>query len=72
MLPMMLVEGAEPVATGSMDGVITALTSGLTADTFFGVVADLVPFIVVMVPIALAVYFLRKLIKGAGKAKVRI
>lgn len=54
-----------------MDAVISALTTGITAETIFTVVADLVPFIVVMVPISLGVYFLRKLIKGAGKAKVR-
>lgn len=61
-------EGA--AATG-MDAVITALTTGLTADTFFTVVADLMPLVIVLVPVALGVYFLRKLIKGAGKAKVR-
>lgn len=59
---------AEP--TG-MAAVITALTSALTADTFFGVVKDLMPFLAIIVPVALGVYFLRKLINGAGKAKVR-
>lgn len=54
-----------------MDAVITALTTGLTDTVFFNVVADLVPFIIVIVPVALGTYFLRKLIKGAGKAKVR-
>lgn len=58
-----------------MSAVISALTNsttGLTETTFFTVVAELVPFIVMIVPVALGVYFLRKLIKGAGKAKVRI
>lgn len=54
-----------------MEAVITALTTQLTADKFFTVVAQLVPFIAVMVPVALGVYFLRKLIRGAGKAKVK-
>lgn len=54
-----------------MAAVISALTTGLTPATFFSVVADLVPFIIVLVPVALGTYFLRKLIKGAGKAKVR-
>lgn len=54
-----------------MDAVISALTTGLTAETFFTVVADLMPLVIVLVPVALGVYFLRKLIKGAGKAKVR-
>lgn len=66
----------EPTTTASaMSSVISALTNsttGLTASTMFGVVADIVPFIVMIVPVALGVYFLRKLIKGAGKAKVRI
>lgn len=60
--------------TNAMSSVISALTNsttGLTANSMFGVVADLVPFIVMIVPVALGVYFLRKLIKGAGKAKVR-
>lgn len=58
-----------------MDAVISALTNsttGLSASTFFGVVADLVPFIVMIVPVALGTYFLRKLIKGAGKARVKM
>ena len=54
-----------------MQAVITALTTGLTADKFFTVVADLVPFIIVIVPVALGFYLLRKLVKGSGQAKVR-
>ena len=54
-----------------MDAVITALTTALTPSVFFGVVADLVPFIIVLVPVSLALMFLRKLIKGAGKGKVK-
>lgn len=66
---MMLLE-----ATTAMSDVISSLTNsstGLTAGTMFGVVNDLVPFIVTLVPVALGVYFLRKLVKGAGKAKIR-
>ena len=69
---MHLMEGE--AVTNAMSSVITALTNsttGLNASTMFGVVADLVPFIVMIVPVALGVYFLRKLVKGAGKAKVR-
>lgn len=63
-----------PTTTNAMSSVISALTnstSGLTANTMFGVVADLVPYIVMIVPVALGVYFLRKLVKGTGKAKVK-
>lgn len=55
-----------------MGAVITAITTALTVDKFFAIVADLVPFIVIMVPVSLALYFLRKLIKGAAKGKVRM
>lgn len=57
-----------------MDAIITALTSaegGLNATTLLAVVADLVPYIIMIVPVALGVYFLRKLVKGTAKAKVR-
>lgn len=67
--------GESTAVAGGMSAVISALTNsstGLTASTMFGVVADLVPFIVMIVPVSLGVYFLRKLIKGSGKAKVRI
>lgn len=60
----------EATVTG-MESVITALTTALTAETFFSVVADVIPFLGIMVPVALGVYFLRKLVKGAGKAKVK-
>ena len=62
------------VLTG-MSAVISALTNsttGLTASTFFGVVEQLVPFIVMLVPVSLGTMYFRKLIKGAAKAKVRI
>ena len=59
------------VAAGGMTEVVSALTTGITAETIFAVVADIIPFVVTLVPIALGIYFLRKLIKGAGKAKVR-
>lgn len=58
----------------SMTSVISALTnstSGLTASTFYGVIGELVPFIVMIVPISLGIYFLRKLVRGAGKAKLK-
>lgn len=54
-----------------MSAVVTALKEGLTADAMFGVVAELVPLILAIVPVALGVYFLRKLVKGAGQAKLR-
>lgn len=57
-----------------MSSFITALTgtNGLTAATFYEVLTDLVPFLVIIVPVALGLHFVRKLIKGASKAKVRM
>ncbi|MDD4706417.1 MAG: hypothetical protein PHS24_04325 [Bacilli bacterium] len=54
-----------------MDAVVTALTTALTPAIFLDTIGDLVPFIVVLVPISLGLYFLRKLVKGAAKGKVR-
>ena len=57
-----------------MSAVISALTdttTGLTSSTFYSEITALVPFIVLMVPISLGLYFLRRLVKGAGRAKVK-
>lgn len=55
----------------SVISALTNSTTGLTSGTILTVVADLVPYIVMIVPVALGVYFLRKLVKGTAKAKVR-
>lgn len=54
-----------------MDAVVTAITTGLTPTVIFGVIADVVPLIILLVPIALGLYFLRKLVKGSAKGKVK-
>lgn len=61
----------EEVVVSGMEAVVTALKTGITAETIFSVVADVIPFVVTMVPIALGLYLLRKAVKGAGKGKVR-
>ena len=60
------------VATGSMSSVVSQLTTGITSSTIFAVVGDVMPFVITMIPIALGLYFLRKVVKGAGKGKVRL
>lgn len=60
----------EPTATG-MSGIVSQLTTGITPATIFAVVSDVIPFVITMVPIALGLYLLRRVIKGAGKAKVK-
>lgn len=54
-----------------MEGLVTAITTGLTPAVFYGQITLLVPFLVILVPIALGLYFLRKLVKGSAKGKVK-
>lgn len=60
----------EPAVSG-MSSIVSQLTSGITATTIFSVVGDVMPFVITMIPIALGLYILRKVIKGASKAKVK-
>lgn len=55
--------------SGTMSNVVSALTTGITASTIFGVVADVMPFVIVMIPIALGLKLLRRAIKKAGDGK---
>lgn len=57
-----------------MNAFITALTgeNGITANSLWQVMSELVPYLVIIVPVALGFYFVRKLIKGTSKAKVRL
>ena len=57
-----------------MSGVVTALTdttTGLSAASILSVVTDLTPLIVMLVPVSLGIYFLRRLVKGASRARVK-
>lgn len=54
-----------------MDAVITALSTGLSPAVLYGVVADLVPWLIVIVPVALGLTFLRRGVKGASKGKAK-
>lgn len=57
-----------------MSGFITALTgeNGITAATFFDPLTAMVPWLLIIIPAVLGIYFIRKAIKGAAKGKVRI
>lgn len=67
---MLFMEGAT-TTTGSMSEVVTQLNTGITSATLFGTVADLMPWVITLTIASLGLYFLRKLIKGAAKGKVR-
>lgn len=59
------------VVTNSMEEIVTALNTGITSTTLFGTVADLMPWVITLTIASLGLYFLRKLVKGAAKGKVR-
>jgi len=54
-----------------MSGIVSQLTTGITSTTIFSVVGDVMPFVITMIPISLGLYLLRKVVKGAGKAKIK-
>lgn len=58
-------------ASSGMTDIVSQLTTGVTPATIFGVVKDVMPFVIAMIPIALGLYILCKVVKGAGHAKVR-
>lgn len=59
------------VATGSMENIVSQLNTGITSATLFGTVGQLMPWVITLTIASLGLYFLRKLIKGAAKGKVR-
>lgn len=61
----------EGTVTNSMSEIVTALNTGITSETLFGTVADLMPWVITLTIASLGLYFLRKLVKGAAKGKVR-
>lgn len=54
-----------------MQAVISALTEGVTSAVMFGTLAEIIPFVITLIPFSLGLYFLRKLVKGAGHGKVK-
>lgn len=58
-------------ATG-MQAIVSALTTGITSAGLFGTVAEIMPFVVVMIGFAFGYKVLRKVVKGASKGKSNI
>lgn len=59
-------EGAS--ATG-MEAIVNSLTTGVTSAGLFGTVAQIMPFVVIMIGFAFGYKVLRKVVKGASKGK---
>lgn len=57
--------------TNVMQGIVSQLVAGITSTTIFGVVGDIMPFVIAMVPIALGLYLLRKVVKGTAHGKLK-
>ena len=55
-----------------MSAFIEALNTGLSATAMWGAIADAAPLIITLVLFSLAFYLVRKLVKGAGKGKIRM
>lgn len=64
-------ETTTPAVANSMEEIITQLNTGITSDTLFGTVGELMPWVITMTIACLGLYFLRKLVKGASKGKVK-
>lgn len=55
-----------------MAAIVSALDSAVSQTTIFTVFAQLVPWISTLIIALLGLYFLRKLIKGAARGKLKI
>ena len=55
-----------------MAAFISSLNTGLSATAMWGAIADAAPLIITLALFALAFYLVRKLVKGAGKGKIRM
>lgn len=56
-------------ATTGMDSIVTQLTTGVTVETIWGVVSDVMPFVIIMIIVSLGLVVLRRVIGKAGKGK---
>lgn len=54
-----------------MANIVAVLQEGLTADKIFAVVGQVIPVALQLVPVALGLTVIRRVVKGASKAKVR-
>ena len=65
-------EGTAVTGMRSEERRVSSLTSGITSAGLFGTVAEIMPFIVIMIGFAFGYKVLRKVVKGASKGKANI
>lgn len=61
-----------PTVVGGMEDIVTQLTTGITSDGLFGTVAEIIPFVIIMIGFAFGYKVLRKAVKGASKGKASV
>ena len=61
-----------PVVAQGMEDIVTQLTTGITSDGLFGTVAEIIPFVIIMIGFAFGYKVLRKAVKGASKGKANV
>ena len=62
-----VVEGGSAMADA-----VSTLSSTVTADSLWGVFADAIPYIAIVVVVAFGFYLIRRMIKGLSKGKAKI
>lgn len=62
----------EGTATAGMTNIVSQLTSGITSAGLFGTVAEVMPFVIIMIGFAFGYKVLRKAVKSASKGKANI
>ena len=55
-----------------MESIVTQLTTGITSSGLFGTVAQIIPFVIVMIGFAFGYRVLRKAVKGSSNGKANI
>lgn len=55
-----------------MANAVNSLSTTVTADALWGVFADAIPYISVVVLVAFGFYLIRRMIKGVAKGKAKI
>lgn len=55
-----------------MKSIVSQLTTGITSEGLFGTVADVMPFVIIMIGFAFGYRVLRKAVKGASKGKANM
>lgn len=55
--------------TTGIQGAMNTITTGINATTIWDNINAVLPFVVIMTGVAISVYFLRRVLKKASKAK---